>query len=78
LNNIIIADASPLIAFARIEKISLLVGLGTIIVPFTVWEECTWEKSRPGALEIIKAKEIKSQNNRYCWHSITCQRGWIN
>lgn len=51
-NPIIVADASPLIAFARIEHLPLLVkALGSIIIPESVVKECTFDKSRPGAAD---------------------------
>lgn len=56
MSKIIVADASPLIAFARINQISLLDKLfGTIIVPQTVADECLIESFRPGAAGIQQA-----------------------
>jgi predicted nucleic acid-binding protein len=61
LNNpIIVADASPLIAFARIEHLPLLIKtLGTMIIPESVVKECTFDKSRPGAIGIHTAIQKK-------------------
>lgn len=57
---IIIADAGPLIAFARIKKLSLLVAtIGKPLVPVTVFDECVSGVLRPGAIEIIKAVDKK-------------------
>jgi uncharacterized protein len=52
----VIADASPLIAFARIQKISLITDtVGSIIIPETVADECLIDISRPGARQIQEA-----------------------
>lgn len=57
---IVIADASPLIAFGRIDRISLLSAvLGNIIIPRAVSDECLVDISRPGASEIQKAIDKK-------------------
>jgi predicted nucleic acid-binding protein len=54
----IIADAGPLIAFARLSKLSLLnLLLGNIIIPEAVAKECLADLSRPGAKIISKAIE---------------------
>lgn len=56
MNKIIIADASPLIAFCRIGKLSFISNtLGDIIIPKAVAEECLIDSSRPGANAIQKA-----------------------
>lgn len=53
---IIIADASPLIAFARIKRLSLLAEtLGEVIAPHSVMKECISNPSMPGAREIVDA-----------------------
>lgn len=53
---IIVADASPLIAFGRIDQLIILKKtLGKIIVPEAVLNECLQDSSRPGAVEIQKA-----------------------
>lgn len=53
---IVVADTSPLIAFGRIQEISLLSKvLGKIIIPEAVAEECLIETHRPGASEIQKS-----------------------
>ena len=50
-NPIIVADASPLIAFARIEHLPLLVkALGSIFLNLLL-KKCTFDKSRPGAAD---------------------------
>lgn len=55
-NSIIIADAGPLIAFGRINLLSVLhKTLGTIIIPESVANECVQETSRPGASAIQDA-----------------------
>lgn len=55
---IIIADASPLIAFGRMNQILLLTDtLGELLASTTVIEECTRNLSFPGAKEINKAME---------------------
>ena len=59
-SNIIVADASPLIAFGRIKQISLISKtLGKIIIPQAVAGECLVEDHRPGAYEIQRAIEEK-------------------
>src|SRR3990167_1901665 len=53
---IIISDASPLIALARIKHIGLLSQtLGDIIIPETVAAECILDTLKPGAREIKQA-----------------------
>lgn len=57
---IIVADASPLIAFGCIGSISVLTKtLGSVIVPETVANECLKDIARPGAQEIQKAIQMK-------------------
>ena len=52
----IVADASPLIALALVERLPLLDSLfGEVLVPATVAAECTFEISRPGAAAIQQA-----------------------
>lgn len=54
------ADASPLIAFARINQLPILrKTLGSIIIPESVAKECTQEHSRPGARAIQEAIQHK-------------------
>jgi len=56
LNKIIIADASPLIAFGSIDKLSVLFKLfATVIIPGAVAGECLTDKARPGAIAITQA-----------------------
>lgn len=75
--NIIIADAGPLIAFAKIKHINLLAEtLGKIIVTKTVLNECTAHSGRPGAKEILDAtnKEIITlHNNPNGNHNALCE-----
>ncbi len=53
---IVIADASPLIAFGKIKRLSLLTKtLGKLLTSQTVIEECTRDLSLPGAKEIDEA-----------------------
>ena len=53
---IIISDASPLIALARIKHLSLLSQtLGDIIIPEAVAAECILDALKPGAREIKQA-----------------------
>ena len=57
-DQIIIADAGPLIAFARIHQLDLLVKLfGEVAVPLPVFKESTIDSVRPGAKEILTAAE---------------------
>lgn len=52
----VVADAGPLIAFARIGRVDLLSGvLGEVLVPQAVLAECLVEPLRPGALAIQEA-----------------------
>ncbi len=68
MNKFIIADASPLIAFGRINKISLLFDLlGKVIIPEPVASECLTNPLRSGAIAIQHAidagiAEIKSHS----------------
>jgi uncharacterized protein len=58
---VIVADASPLIAFARINQLPILhKTLGSIIIPESVAKECTQEHSRPGARVIHEAIQHKT------------------
>jgi predicted nucleic acid-binding protein len=57
---IIVADASPLIAFARIDMLPILAKtLGSIIIPQSVANECIQDKSRAGAIGIQEAIQRK-------------------
>jgi predicted nucleic acid-binding protein len=62
LNKLIVADAGPLIAFARMDKIFILNKLfSTISITKTVVNECTKNLSLPGATTIqnhIKKNQI--------------------
>ncbi len=53
---IVIADASPLIAFGKIKRLPLLTAaLGKLLASQTVIEECTHDLHLPGAREISEA-----------------------
>lgn len=57
---IIIADASPLIAFGSIDKLCVLSNLfGKVVVPKIVATECLIDRTRPGAMAISKAIDDK-------------------
>jgi len=56
LAEIVVADAGPLIAFAHLDRLSLLPEiLGRIIVPDIVLQECLYIPSRPDAVMIKTA-----------------------
>lgn len=56
MNRIVVADAGPLIALARIERLSLLAALyGSVVVPETVLTELRVESDRPGARVLSQA-----------------------
>lgn len=60
MNKVIIADASPLIAFGSIDKLSVLFDLfGKVVIPEIVAAECLVDKTRPGAAAIAKAIDEK-------------------
>ena len=61
--SILVADSSPLIAFARINQLNLLPKLfSTILVPPEVWDEVTQRGvARPGAQEVGKATWIETR-----------------
>lgn len=53
---LVIADSSPLIVFARSKMLGTLREVvGEIIVPQTVYDECTYDMSKPGAQLIAEA-----------------------
>lgn len=64
----IVSDASPLIAFARIQQLHILTEtLGELIIPQVVFEECCRHIEKPGAREIeksVKNKSISVNNNQ--------------
>ncbi len=52
----IIADASPLIGLAKIDRLELLKSLfKSVIIPKEVADECTEHHSKPGAILIARA-----------------------
>jgi predicted nucleic acid-binding protein len=56
LARLIVADAGPLIAFGRIEKLALLPKvLGDVLVPDAVVAECLLDAQKPGASAIREA-----------------------
>ena len=56
MNKVIIADASPLIAFGGIDKLSVLHKLfGQVVIPEVVAAECLADMAHPGAIAIEKA-----------------------
>lgn len=58
MTKVVIADASPLIAFGSIDRLSILFKLfKKVIIPKTVADECLFEKTRPGAVAIARAIE---------------------
>lgn len=53
---VLVADSSPLIVFARVEQLAVLWGVtGGVVVPRTVWRECTEVADRPGAPALRQA-----------------------
>ena len=59
LAEIVVADAGPLIAFARLDLLSLLPEiLGRIIVPDMVLKECLHIPARPDAVAIKSAVDV--------------------
>ncbi|MCC6856294.1 MAG: DUF3368 domain-containing protein [Microbacteriaceae bacterium] len=60
MGSAIVADAGPLIAFGRVERIALLQQvLGEVLVPHTVIAECVVDPEKPGAREITEAIRAK-------------------
>lgn len=57
----IVADAGPLIAFGRIEKLALLPKvLGEVLVPEAVVAECLIDVQKPGASAMREALEART------------------
>lgn len=53
---LVIADSSPLIVFARSEMLEILRQVaGEVVVPQTVYDECTGDMGKPGARMIAEA-----------------------
>jgi predicted nucleic acid-binding protein len=65
---IVVADSTPLIALARIDRLNLLKELfGAVLIPEAVFQEVvTRGKERPGSEEVLKADwiKVKSPNDR--------------
>jgi predicted nucleic acid-binding protein len=58
---ILVADASPIISFARAERLGLLHQVvGTLWIPDAVWQEIVVE-DRPGAVEIRQGGWLRRQ-----------------
>ena len=56
----IVADSTPLIAFARIGRLELLERIvGHLIVPQAVFDEVAGAQTRPGSLEIPSARWLE-------------------
>jgi predicted nucleic acid-binding protein len=59
VNRIVVADAGPLIALARIERLSLLAELyGFVVVPEAVLIELRLDSHRPGARVLSEALAV--------------------
>jgi predicted nucleic acid-binding protein len=59
MNRIVVADAGPLIALARIERLSLLAELyGFVVVPEAVLSELRLDSDRPGARVLSEALAV--------------------
>ncbi len=57
---LVVADSSPLIVFARSELLPILRQvIREIVVPQTVYEECTGDMSKPGAKIIAEAHHAR-------------------
>ncbi len=60
MNNIIVSDASPLIAFGGIHRLDILPALfGTVLIPEIIAQECLADKTKTGAAAIEKAIQKK-------------------
>lgn len=56
MNELIVADAGPLISLARIDRISVLAQVHSpVIVPHIVYAECVVDPTKPGAQKIEAA-----------------------
>jgi predicted nucleic acid-binding protein len=57
---LVVADSSPLIVFARSEMLVILRKVvGEIVVPQTVYSECTGDMGKPGAKMIAAAHQAR-------------------
>lgn len=53
----IVADSGPLIMFARSGLLDIVRSVcGTLLVPVTVFEECTCDAAKPGVRELLDAQ----------------------
>jgi predicted nucleic acid-binding protein len=61
---IVVSDASPLIALARIDRLELLREMfGTLLLPDSVWNEVTAAGvERPGAASVLRADWIERRS----------------
>ena len=61
---IVVSDASPLIALARINRLELLREMfGTLLLPDSVWNEVTNSGiHRPGAVSVLQANWIERRS----------------
>lgn len=58
MRKVIIADASPLIALARIDRLSLLKSIFShIIIPYAVRDELKMDSTKPGAGKLLAAEK---------------------
>ena len=56
MSNVIISDTGPLIALSKIELLVELKTLfGKVLVPNAVFEEATFDVSKPGAIAVKEA-----------------------
>ena len=71
----IIADAGPIIAFARIERLALLQQVvGEFVVPDVVYEELVVKGGdRPGAEEVRRGAGMRRQPFAIGKHSRNCR-----
>lgn len=54
---VLVADSSPLIVLARVDQLAVLWAVtGGVVVPRTVWRECTESADRPGAPALQQAQ----------------------
>ena len=57
MSRVVVADAGPLIALARIDRLQLLHHLcGPVVVPTVVLDELRLDSARPGAQALSEAR----------------------